>query len=533
MAMTACSDDEPDEPFTWHPTLGQIYQSSSDMVAVTSEPHPQSGQKHRSSPNFDTNGLTGGDHYLWTCSDKDASFKVNHDVHGSDETIFSNVHDGAITSCYSSDHLYIADPQNASADFTVTVSRVDVGEGYIYINSAKDHMEGQDHRASDNFAFGSSLRYQVECPNGVSFRIRRDVSAWDDETIYTGVKNNSTLIVNLDISKNLYVADVEGASGPFTITLKPCYEDTEDWMSKIPDDTNLCALSIPGTHDSGTGVLGSGVAKCQNYNIDRQLVDGIRFFDIRIDDGLDIVHGPTDTNQDLDDILTMFNNFLEKHTDEVILMSIKNESDGATSDFYDYMKDHIDKTTGGGTGRIVTTDVIPNLGDVRGKIVVFRRMPLGGGYDSFGIDCHSYWPDDTTGETDIAGGYKLYVEDRYYSADEFIHNTGEKADLVKDALVRACKNTDADKKTMFLIFNSVAGRLTHTPWSYAWGEGTDEPEIDPIMNEALNDNLDYVQKHYGNKLRTGVILMDYYNKHGEDDPYNLARRIINFNFNQN
>lgn len=54
-------------------------------------------------------------------------------------------------------------------------------------------------------------------------------------------------------------------------------------------------------------------------------------------------------------------------------------------------------------------------------------------------------------------------------------------------------------------------------------------DIDPIMSKALSDNLEGVEK-LKHPVRTGVILMDFYNKHGNDDPYQNVQRIINLNF---
>lgn len=526
LCLTACKDDEPRENFNWHPTLGAILSDSPNMVSITSEKGPQKGQQHRSSDNFSTAKLTGGDYLLWTCSDKNASFTVNIDVSGKDKTFASNLHDGAITSYRSEEKFYIADPKNASGSFTVTCSRIDKGEGYIYINAAKDHMEGQSHRASTNFDLGPYSRYYVDCPEEIEFQIMQDISAGTDELVCFAYGGKDIYVMS-GYTENLYAADVVGASGPLTITLIPCEDDTHDWMSKISDNKRLCDISIPGTHDSGTGVVGAGMSKCQNFNFDRQLNDGIRFFDVRLNTDLHIAHGPTTTSQYLWDALSMFNKFLENHPKEVILMSVKSENGDASTAFFDYVNDHKNETTGGGTGRIVQNDTIPTLGEVRGKIVLFRRMPLASGFNRFGIDCYSYWPDDTWGEASIAGGYKLYVEDRYYSADEAIHDTEEKTNLVKNALKRACANKDEDKKTMFIIFNSVAGRVTHTPWDYAWGE---KYAIDPIMNESLNANLDTVEKLYKKPLRAGAILMDFYNKHGVDDKLDLVSRIVNLNF---
>lgn len=62
-----------------------------------------------------------------------------------------------------------------------------------------------------------------------------------------------------------------------------------NWMRFLPDNTRLCDLSIPGTHDTasgpGWGTEGSGYAsyaRCQRWDVERQLTSGIRHFDIRL-----------------------------------------------------------------------------------------------------------------------------------------------------------------------------------------------------------------------------------------------------------
>ncbi|HBC20846.1 MAG TPA: hypothetical protein DC009_01850, partial [Porphyromonadaceae bacterium] len=94
------------------------------------------------------------------------------------------------------------------------------------------------------------------------------------------------------------------------------------------------------------------------------------------------------------------------------------------------------------------------------------------------------------------------------------------------AIKAACDNNN---KKMHIIFNSVAGRGSHTPWDYAWGG----VGISPEMNPALKDILDSIATD--NKvrpLRMGAVLLDFYNKHGDDDDCKLVERIINFNFKE-
>lgn len=52
------------------------------------------------------------------------------------------------------------------------------------------------------------------------------------------------------------------------------------WMSYLPDDALLSALSIPGTHDAATSTLNLW-SKCQSLSLGAQLNAGVRCFDLR------------------------------------------------------------------------------------------------------------------------------------------------------------------------------------------------------------------------------------------------------------
>jgi 1-phosphatidylinositol phosphodiesterase len=107
-----------------------------------------------------------------------------------------------------------------------------------------------------------------------------------------------------------------------------------DWMSRIPDDTRLGALSIPGTHDSAAyesyfGFTSSNVYT-QSLDLEKQLNAGIRYVDIRarhIAERFAIHHGafhldPGGVPLFFDAVLTTLNNFLEAHLTETIVMRL-------------------------------------------------------------------------------------------------------------------------------------------------------------------------------------------------------------------
>ena len=119
----------------------------------------------------------------------------------------------------------------------------------------------------------------------------------------------------------------------------------ENWMTNIPDETKLSTLSIPGTHDTMTshaesvffigckGTL-SLRRQCltQNWNLTTQLMNGIRFIDIRIYQKLhriapheplqngpyNINHGIFHLDVTLIDVLNDLRMFLSVHNKETV-----------------------------------------------------------------------------------------------------------------------------------------------------------------------------------------------------------------------
>lgn len=96
---------------------------------------------------------------------------------------------------------------------------------------------------------------------------------WELELIGYDMKKNDATVSSLDWIT--YSSYVDG----------PC------WMKYVDDNKFLDELSIPGTHDSGTCSVDndtepqSSQVKCQQDYIPTQLLEGIRYFDIRLGKG--------------------------------------------------------------------------------------------------------------------------------------------------------------------------------------------------------------------------------------------------------
>lgn len=183
------------------------------------------------------------------------------------------------------------------------------------------------------------------------------------------------------------------------------YVDGPCWMKYVDGNKYLDELSIPGTHDSSTCSVDNdtepqtSLAKCQQDYIPTQLLEGIRYFDIRLgknndkgDPGID--HGICYLLKKdggfihLSDVIGYFKTFLNENPSEALIMLVSRGNDEATDDsvttaFANVMDNN--------SGLFYTSSHVPTLNEVRGKIVLLRRFKLAG--DS--VDGHTWGLDLT------------------------------------------------------------------------------------------------------------------------------------------
>lgn len=213
---------------------------------------------------------------------------------------------------------------------------------------------------------------------------KRKSIPWELELIGYDMKKNDATVSSLDWIT--YSSYVDG----------PC------WMKYVDDNKFLDELSIPGTHDSGTCSVDndtepqSSQVKCQQDYIPTQLLEGIRYFDIRLGKGNDpgICHGDFYLFKKdgyylhLSDVIGYFKTFLSENPREALIMLASRGNDEATDDsvttaFAKVMADNPDL--------FYTSSHIPTLGEVRGKIVLLRRFRL----DGNSVDGHTWGLDLT------------------------------------------------------------------------------------------------------------------------------------------
>ena len=215
------------------------------------------------------------------------------------------------------------------------------------------------------------------------------------------------------------------------------YVDGPCWMKYVDGNKYLDELSIPGTHDSSTCSVDNdtepqtSLAKCQQDYIPTQLLEGIRYFDIRLgknndkgDPGID--HGICYLLKKdggfihLSDVIGYFKTFLNENPSEALIMLVSRGNDEATDDsvttaFANVMDNNSDL--------FYTSSHVPTLNEVRGKIVLLRRFKLAG--DS--VDGHTWGLDLTEWDDKIkAHSGKSMCLVKYEQGFEAAGNTGNK-----------------------------------------------------------------------------------------------------------
>jgi 1-phosphatidylinositol phosphodiesterase len=268
------------------------------------------------------------------------------------------------------------------------------------------------------------------------------------------------------------------------------------WMSAVDDNTSLSALSIPGTHDSGSRVEPvSGTAKCQNLSIGEQLDAGTRYLDIRcrhIDDAFAIHHGSIYQNMNFTDVLTACYNFLAANPTETIMMSVKEEYN--SSNITRTFEQTFDSYVALQPGKWYLGATIPNLGAVRGKIVLVRRF--GASTTPKGIDCTN-WADNTTFSISN-GSANLRVQDQYVVPD----NSG-KWTSITNLLSEAYSGTSS---TLYLNYSSGYKSLIFGIPSITTVSNSINPQLDTYFTSNTQGRYGVVAMDFATSARNELII---------------------------
>ena len=256
-----------------------------------------------------------------------------------------------------------------------------------------------------------------------------------------------------------------------------------DWMKSLDDDLSLREVNMPGSHDTmALYSIADLAGQCQSLSLEEQLNLGVRFLDIRLkeeNNKLKAVHGFIDQKASFAQITKVVESFLNKHTNEFLIMSIKEETAASSSSlsFEDCLKTYL------GSDKYLKDTLLPEkVGDVRGKVILLSRYQN----STIGVPAYSEWKDSTSftmSENDI------YVQDTYKITSK---------EQKQEEIVKCFNESGHALKINFLS----AYRTNAFPPSYAVSAAKD---INPWINEEINKYQD-----------RGVVLYDFVTKENMD-----------------
>ena len=186
-----------------------------------------------------------------------------------------------------------------------------------------------------------------------------------------------------------------------------------DWMDMIKDETKVCKLSIPGTHDTMTGMgfyqpvlkfVFNMTAISQVSSLEEQMNSGLRFFDIRPVVSTDTIakkkilrltHGISELDITFEWTIDQLQAYLKAHPSEFFIAKLQFDNGFEDQkDLYSLLSEvlHMPKYQG-----LFIEDWRPDItvGEMRGKILWLSRYdlrPLNALYDYPIVYCD--WPDE-------------------------------------------------------------------------------------------------------------------------------------------
>ena len=186
-----------------------------------------------------------------------------------------------------------------------------------------------------------------------------------------------------------------------------------DWLSMVKDGTKVCKLSIPGTHDTMTGMgfyqpvlkfVFNMTAISQVSSLEEQMNSGLRFFDIRPVVSTDTIakkkilrltHGISELDITFEWTIDQLQAYLKAHPSEFFIAKLQFDNGFEDQkDLYSLLSDvlHMSKYKG-----LFIEDWRPDItvGEMRGKILWLSRYdlrPINSIYDYPIVYCD--WPDE-------------------------------------------------------------------------------------------------------------------------------------------
>lgn len=232
-----------------------------------------------------------------------------------------------------------------------------------------------------------------------------------------------------------------------------------DWMSMVRDETKVCKLSIPGTHDTMTGMgfyqpvlkfVFNMTAISQVSTLEEQMNCGLRFFDIRPVVSTDTIakkkilrltHGISELDITFEWTLDQLQGFLKAHPTEFFIVKLQFDNGFEDQkDLYSLLSKvlHLSKYDG-----LFVENWRPDItvSDMRGKILLLSRFDLRPYNASFHYPIvYCDWPDE---DPDIDEDLNPEAQRNcamYHMEDSTIKATLYKQDYYKTTTAKRMQN---------------------------------------------------------------------------------------------
>ena len=365
-------------------------------------------------------------------------------------------------------------------------------------------------------------------------RYRLDISSTEDR---------SSLLTPLSANSSIDITAIYLPTSSFLALLQ--FTALERWMSGLPDSLSLSLLSIPGTHNSPAHHRAMPSVRCQAVSVRKQLYNGIRFLDIRLqpasatnleDESLYLVHGAFSVTllgyYHFRGLMDRVYAFLDQTPSEAILISLKREGIGKASDDHlaRILKRHyIDKDP----TKWFTESRIPKLGEVRGKLVLLRRFNYDHKFatehapNGWGIDATS-WTDNSPFSLNPTG--QLCIQDFYEVLASV--NIEEKIAYVERHLARAaaassCK-PESNSSCLYINFASASNFWKTECWPERIAAKLNPAILEYLCREHMNaiHSKSQAQDQSVSMGSTGLVVCDWLGNNGNWD---LVKMILAMN----
>ena len=304
----------------------------------------------------------------------------------------------------------------------------------------------------------------------------------------------------------------------------------ENWMKRLPDNAYISTLSIPGSHDTGTGSgfpgistsiygpFGDRYARTQDKNLEEQWNIGVRAFDFRPcikDSYINVNHGIMPTNLRFDDALYFLRDKLIENPSEFAIIHLLHASDGDNnaSNYGERLLELLNRDDL--KDFFVEFKNTLTVRDMRGKILLLSRdqyadKPVGGFFRNWTGQLD--WNAQRNGQITGLDGEtaKLYVQD--FAETHREGDLDRKVAAVKQLLDFSTKHKTSTATSIVWVYNFASAYSKTSRLYIPFIVDQEISSSDGYRDNAAHTNaaiIEYLADPSNTAGPTGIILADY------------------------